>query len=84
MTTGTILSLVGCFMCLALYAVQRQVLLATAFCFAIAYTLFSRVWPDSGVPPQVVDALAYIFCALIVIGMFRRIKQRKAQAAARQ
>lgn len=73
MQIATILSLAGSITCVGLFVKQKNWLLATAFFFSMAYTLFDRVLHFPAVPYFTITWLAYLFFALVAYEIFQKV-----------
>lgn len=73
MQIATILSLAGSVTCAGLFIKQKNLLLATAFAFSTAYTIFDKLIHFPAVPFFAISWFAYLFFALVAYEIFRKV-----------
>lgn len=72
MQTATMLGLAGATVCVGLFAWQRQWIMALAWVFSAAYTIFDKVVPGV-LPAPVVTSFSYTFLALVLVFCIQRL-----------
>ncbi|WP_395403585.1 hypothetical protein ACHMW6_33230 [Pseudoduganella sp. UC29_106] len=73
MKIATIISLVSSVACVGVFAGQQRWILAIAFVFATAYTLLDKVIRVPSLPIMAIDATAFLFAALVVYEIVRKV-----------
>jgi hypothetical protein len=73
MQIATILSLAGTVTCVGVFISHKKWLLALAFTCATAYTILTSVVHVAAVPAVLVQSLPYLFLALVVLEVLRKL-----------
>ncbi|MYM37640.1 hypothetical protein GTP38_25270 [Duganella sp. FT94W] len=77
MQFGVIFSLVGAALAAGLFAFRRQWLMSLAWLFSLAYTTFSRVFPEV-FPEPLVTCFSVTFLVLVVVACWQNFYAKKA------
>jgi len=78
MQIATLMSLFGSVMCVSIYAWRRHWVMACAWVFSGAYSLFDRVLQNV-IPTPVVSSFAYLFFSMVMFEIIKKIVNRKKQ-----
>jgi len=73
MQIATMLSLAGSVTCVGVFVGRKNWLLALAFVCSIVYTVLAQVVSVSAIPAIVVQALPFLFLALIVYEVLQKL-----------
>jgi len=73
MQIATMLSLAGSVTCVGVFIGQKKWLLALAFACSIAYTILEKVVHVAAVPGMVIQALPFLFLALVVYEVLHKL-----------
>ncbi|MYM34664.1 hypothetical protein GTP44_23755 [Duganella sp. FT50W] len=73
MHTATMLSLAGSVTCVGVFIGRKNWILALAFLCSIAYTVLAQVVSIAAIPGMVVQALPFIFLALVVYEILQKL-----------
>lgn len=82
MQVATMLSLVGASVGVIAYALTRQRVMALAWLFSLAYTVFDKVFP-SALPEPVVTGFAGVFLVLTLVFCWQSWWRSRGRHAAR-
>jgi len=73
MQIATMLSLAGSVTCVGVFVAQKKWVLATAFFCSIAYTILEKVIHVAAIPSLVIQALPFLFLALVVYEFLHKL-----------
>ncbi len=73
MQIATMLSLAASVTCVGLFTKQKNWVLAAAFTFSTVYTILDKAIHIAAVPGYLIPWCAYLFFALVVYEVFRKV-----------